>query len=102
MGHKWVADSDSKLRERVQKWLAVPEDPAHLEESLYNLVKEIEDQAWMRLSSARTKHWNELEELLGVKGGSDVVQAVRELISSEHELKEMQEQVRKFSPPEES
>lgn len=83
IGHKWDADSDPKLRERAKAFtdqvLRFSSNEA-FEEGLFNLLKEVEDQAWMRLSEARTKKWNELSTLLNVKGSGEVVDAVRRLV----------------------
>ncbi len=86
LGHKHFAESDPQLRELAKEWLSMSTnfhiDPmVSMEESLFNLLKQVEDKAWMRLSEARTKQWDKLEALLGVKGGSAVVAAVEELVA---------------------
>lgn len=88
LGHKWFAESDPNLREQAKQWATkwqagsypadVPKED--FEDAVFDLLKAIEDKSWMRLSEARTKQWEELEKLLDVKGGANVIARVKALV----------------------
>lgn len=91
VGHKWEANTDPKLQERAKAFAEQIlnfkfHNDEQMTEALFNLLKEVEDQAWMRLSEARTQKWNELSQLLGVKGSGEVVDAVRALLGDKEGL----------------